>query len=144
MASGVYNTAKGKDGNAWTAGGSGAYRVMLVTNSYTPNADHDFPNATGLASNEIVGGSYARQDLPSRTLTINDSTDAAEHAANNVTFTGLSAAEPRYAIVYRAVTNDTDHQLYFWIDLGTGLNITGDLTVKWSGGASSGILASLG
>ena len=140
MASGVYNTYKAKDGSDWAAGAASAYKAMLVTGSYTPDADHDFPNATGLASNEVAG--TTRQDVASRSKAINDTSNAAEHSANNVTFTGLSGSQPRYVVVYRAVTNDTDHQLVCWIDLGTGLNITGSLTVKWNGGASSGIVFS--
>lgn len=141
MASGVYNTWKTKDGNDWTAGADSAYKVLLVTSSYTPDADHDNPD-DGPAANEITGGSYARQNVATRTKAANDATNAGEHSAANAVFTGLSAAAPKYAIVYRAVTNDTDHQLVCWIDLGT-VSITGDLTVKWDGGASSGILFTL-
>lgn len=139
MASGVYNTWKTKDGNDWAAGAAGAYKVMLVTSSYTPDADHDFPNAAGLASNEITGGTYARQDLAGRATAVNDTTNAGEHSADNVTFLGLSAAAPKYAIIYRVVTNDTDHQLVCWIDLGT-VAITGNLVLQWNAGAASGII----
>jgi len=115
---------------------------MLVTSSYTPNADHDFPNATGLAANEVTGGSYARQNVASRTKTVQDGSDKYEHAANNVTFTALSSAAPKYAIIYRAVSADTDHQLVCWIDLGT-VSVTGDFTVKWDGGATDGVIFEL-
>lgn len=141
MASGVYNTFKGKDGNNWTAGADSAYKVLLVTGSYTPNADHDFVD--DVDANEITGGSYARQDVATRTKAIVDGSDAATHSADNPTFTALAGpAAPRYAIVYRVVTTDADHQLVCWIDLGAGLSIVGDFMVKWSGGASSGILFS--
>lgn len=138
MASGVYNTFKGKDGNDWAAGADSAYKVMLVTGSYTPNADHDF---VADVTNEVTGGSYARQNVASRTKTVVDGSDSFTHSANNPTFTALAGpAAPRYAIVYRAVTNDADHQLVCWIDLGAGLSIVGDFMVKWSGGTSSGVL----
>ncbi len=141
MASGVYNQWKAKNGTNWTAGAASAYKVMLVTNSYTPNPDHTFPNATGLAANEVTGGSYARQDLPNRAATKDDSNDRFDHSADNVVFTALAGpAAPRYAIVYRAVTADTDHELVAWIDLGAGLSVTGDFTVKWNGGTSSGVV----
>ncbi len=141
MSSLVYNTFKGKDGNNWTAGADSAYKVMLVTTSYTPNADHDF--VSDVVANEIAGGSYARQNVATRTKAIDDATDKATHSADNPTFTALAGpAAPRYAIVYRVVTVDADHQLVCCIDLGTGLAIVGDFMVKWNGGASSGILFS--
>lgn len=141
MSSLIYNTWKAKDANDWAAGADSAYKVMLVTNSYTPNPDHTTPSATGLASNEVTGGSYARQNAASRAKAVNNTTDQFEHSLNNTTFTALAGpAAPRYAVVYRVVTSDTDHQLVACIDLGTGLSITGDFIVKWNNGASSGII----
>lgn len=141
MASIVYNTWKGKDGNDWAAGADAAYKVMLVTSSYTPDPDHDFPNATGLVANEIAGGSYARQNVASRAKTKTNATDSYDHSASNPTFTALAGpAAPRYAIVYRVVTNDADHQLVACIDIGAGLSIVGDFMVKWNAGASSGLI----
>lgn len=141
MSSIVYNTFKGKDGNDFAAGLDSAYKVMLLTGTYTPDPDHLHPNATGLAANEITGGSYARQNLASRTRTVNNTTDKVEHAANNPTFSALAASSaPRWAIVYRVVTDDTDSQLVCCIDLGAGLSVSGDFTVKWSGTTTSGIL----
>lgn len=141
MSSIVYNTFKGKDGNDWAAGADSAYKVMLVTASYTPNVDHAFPNATGLAANEITGGSYARQNVATRTKAVDNATDAVNHLADNPTFTALAGpAEPRYAIIYRVVASDADHQLVACIDLGTGLSVVGDFMVKWNSGATSGIV----
>lgn len=140
MSSGIYNTWKGKDGNDWASGADSAYKWMLVTGSYTPDPDHAHPNATGLASNEVTGGSYARQNVASRTKAEDDSTDTFTHSANNPTFTALSAAQPRYAVCYRVVTNDTDHQLVAWLDLGASLNITGDFLVKLNGTTTTGIV----
>ena len=94
----------------------------------------------GPAAAEITGGSYARQDVANRARTVADGSDRAEHTADNPTFTGLSAAEPRYLICYRAVTNDTDHQLVACLDLPAGINITGDFMPKLNGGASNGIV----
>lgn len=140
MASLVYNTWKGKDAHDWSAGANSDYKVMLVTTAYTPNADHDFP-ADGPAANEVAGGSYARQNVATRTKAIDDGTNSATHSADNPTFTALAGpAEPRYAIIYRVVATDADHQLVCCIDLGAGLSITGDLMVKWDGGATSGIV----
>lgn len=141
MASIIYNTFKGKDANDWAAGVATAYKCMLVTATYVPDPDHLFPNATGLATNEVTGGSYARQNMANRVKAVNLTTDSYDHSADNVTFTALAGpAAPRYAIIYRTVTADTDHQLVACIDLGTGLSVVGDFMVKWNGGATSGIV----
>lgn len=141
MASIVYNTWKGKDGNDWAAGADAAYKVMLVTSSYVPNPDHDHPNASGLAANEIAGGTYARQNVANRTKTKNDTTNAYEHAADNVLFEGLTGpATPKYAIVLRVVNDDTDHQLVCCVDLGDGHSITGQFRVRWDDGETSGVV----
>jgi hypothetical protein len=137
MASGVYNTWKTKDGNNWSGGVDADYKWMLVTSSYTPDPDHDNPD-DGPAANEIAGGTYARQNIATRTKSADDSVDKGLHSADNPTFTGLVAAAPKYLIGYRVVTNDTDHQLVCWIDLGT-VSVTGDLTCKLDGGALSGV-----
>ncbi len=143
MSSGVYNTFKDLQGVNWSAGADSDYKVMLVTSSYTPDPDHLHPNASGLAANEITGGSYARQNVGTRTKAVDNATDAGTHSAANPTFTALVAAQPRYAIVYQVVTGDTDHILVCWIDIGASLNITGDMMVKYNSGASSGILFQL-
>lgn len=140
MASIIYNGWKSKDGNDWAAGADSAYKAMLVTGSYTPNPDHTTPNATGLASNEVTGGSYARQNVAGRARTKDDTNDRYDHSANNPTFAGLSSAAPRYVVIYRAVTDDSDHQLVCCIDLGEGLSVTGNLLVKWNETDTSGVV----
>ncbi len=136
MPSGVYNTFKGKDGNDWAAGADSAYKWMLVTSSYTPNADHDF--VSDVVANEISGGAYTRQNIASRTKAVDDSTDAVTHSANNPIFTGLSAASPKYMIGFRVVGSDSDHQLVCWLDLGTN-TISSDFLVKLNGTTTTGI-----
>lgn len=137
MASIVYNTFKGKDGNDWAAGAASAYKWMLVTSSYTPNPDHDF--VSDVVSNEVSGGSYARQNIAGRSKAVDDTNNKYTHSADNPTF-ALSSASPKYLIGYRAVTNDSDHQLVCCLDLGSpGTGITGDFIAKIDGGASSGV-----
>lgn len=132
MSSGIYNKAKGLEGVFdWDAGGD-TYRVLLVTSTYTPNPDHVFVSDI---TNELSGGSYARQDLGGRAISIDNVNDRVDHNATNVTFT--IAGSPKYAIVYKFITNDAASPLVCWIDLGS-VTLTGDLTVKWNGGALSG------
>lgn len=139
MASILYNTFKGHDGNDWAAGADAAYKWMLCTASYTPDPDHENPD-DGPAANEIAGGSYARQNIASRTKAIDTANNKATHSANNPTFTGLTGpAQPRYLVGYRVVGSDADHQLVCCIDIGAGQSVTGDLMVKLNGGAASGV-----
>jgi len=141
MSNVFYNTFKGKDGNDWSAGADAAYKCLLVTGSYTPDPDHNFVADLTPGSNEITGGSYARQNVGTRTKTKNTTTDKYEHAAANPQFTALAGpAQPRYCVVYRVVSTDADHQLVAALDLGSGLAIVGDFMVKFNGGATSGIV----
>jgi hypothetical protein len=141
MANLVWNTWKSKDGNSWTAGADSAYKCLLLTSGYTPDADHNFVADLTPGTYEITGGSYARQNVVTRTVNKNTSTDKYEHAANNPQFTALAGpAEPRYCAVYRVVATDADHQLVCLLDLGAGLSIVGDFMVKFNGGATSGIV----
>lgn len=115
--------------NGW-AGTS--YRVALVTASYTPSADHNF---VADLTNELSGGNYARQTLASLTVTENDTDDRAQLDAADTVFSSLqlAAGTPRYAVVYRNVTNDADSPIIAAIDLGDPPTApTGaDFTVAW-------------
>lgn len=133
MASIFYNQMKGRDGLDWAAGLNSDYKCMLVTSSYTPNPDHSHPSASGLASNEITGGGYARQNMASRTKTVNNTTDTYDHLASNLTFTLITGA-PKYAIIYKAYTSDADHLLVCAVDLGSQ-SLTGqDFIISWTSG----------
>lgn len=139
MATIVYNTWKAKDGNDWAAGADSAYKCLLVTGAYTPDPDHNF--VADVVASEISGGSYARQNVGSRTKTKNATTDKYEHAAANPLFPGLvGPAQPGYCIVYRVVTSDADHQLVTALELPAGLAIVGNFMVEFGGGASSGVV----
>lgn len=137
MANLIYNSWKGKDGKDWA---SGTVKGMLVTSAYTPDADHAHPNATGLASNELTGGTYARQSITNRAVTPDLANDRVDHTADNPTFLGLAASSaPKYLVLYWQLTNDTDHVLIACLDLGT-LLLSGDYSPKFNAGATNGVV----
>ena len=140
MASIVYNGWKAKNGLDWEDEGE-TFKVMLVTGSYTPDPDDGVVDDVSPSENEIAGGSYARQTLAGRAITINTDDNKAEHRANSVLFEGLTGpAQPRYAIVYREENDDSDHELVACIDLGSGLSVTGMFRVRWDDGESGGVV----
>lgn len=128
----IYNRGKKQDGSFdWDDGGQ-TFRCLLTTSSYTPNVDHDFVSDV---TNELSGGGYARQDVSGRAVVLDDTNDRVDHDATNVSFT--IAGSPKYAVIYRFVTVDGDSPLIAYYDLGS-VTLTGVLTIKWNGGASSG------
>jgi len=139
MAHVVYNGWKGKDGIDWAAGAAGDYKGMLVSSSYTPDPDHAAPNATGLAANEVTGGGYARQNVGGRTKTANNATNTYDHAADNLLFTNVTG-DVRWLVIYKVVTDDTDHKLVCALDLGTRTLAGDNFAIKFDGGATSGIV----
>ena len=118
MASGVYNRGKAVMLAAvnWSSTNVG---VLLVTSTYTPNADH---NVVTDITNELTGGGYARQTtVASRSVSEDDANDRVDLLAAKVTFPSLGAAAgtPKYAVIYDN-TNGTDatRDVLCWVDLG--------------------------
>jgi hypothetical protein len=64
-------------------------KVMLVTDSYVVDADHDF--ASTPSANEISVSGYGRQTLADKIITEEDASDRAIFDATDVTFSALSA-----------------------------------------------------
>ncbi len=138
MSSLIYTTWVSADGsgNGWNSGADSDFKVMLVKSGYTPDLSHLHPNATGLASNEVSGAGYARQNVASRTRTANGG--LFDYGANNPTFTAVSSSLVRYVVIYKVVTSDSDHVLVCCLDLGSGTTYLGDVVPLFNGGASSG------
>ncbi len=124
---GMYNRGK-KFGKAdWEAG---TWRVLLVTSSYTPNADHDF--VSDVVANEASGAGYSRKDLTTRTATVDDTNDRVDYTADKVLWATLTAAF-KYAIVYKFGSNDGDSELHSWYDLGAQSLTALPFDIKWNG-----------
>lgn len=139
MASGVYNRGKAiLGGKSVTAGphvwGTTTVGVILVTTTYTPNADHNFVSDL---TNELSGGGYARLTaIGSQSITEDDANDRTEYVGAKVTFPSLGAAAgtPKYAIVYdRTGASDAARELLAWVDLGAAPAPDGNnYEVRWN------------
>jgi hypothetical protein len=121
-------------------------KVMLVSNTYTADKDHDFVSSiTGGTSKELTGTGYTagfggsgRKTLASKTVTQNNSTDVAIFDAADVTWTGINAGTVGYVVVIKEVTSDSDSPIIAIHDLATDVVTNGgDYTVQW---ASDGVL----
>lgn len=106
-------------------------RVMLATTSYVPDLDHDFVSSVVAA--ELSGGNYVRKALASKTWTLSDAADASIFTAANVVWSALllAAGTPRYAVVFKQVTNDADSPLVSVAELPATPPTGSDYTVQW-------------
>lgn len=136
MANFWYNTGpSGLQNGAFDmdAGGQ-TFRILVATSAYSPAAGHNFVDDI---TNELSGGSYARKDLTTRSVTV---ANPSEFIADNVSWTGLTNGQTgKWVVVYRFVTNDADSPLILALDI-TAVVFTGDITLKWNGGVASGRL----
>lgn len=107
--------------------------VLLVTSTYTYDADHNFVSDI---TNELSGGGYARQTgIGGKTVTENDASDRVEYDATDVTFPTLGAAagNPDSAIIYDNTTGlDTTRPLLARIPLtAPPVPNGGDYVIRW-------------
>lgn len=134
MASGVYNSGKRDIADGTIDLVADTIKAILVTSSYTPNADHDF--ADDLGANELSGTGYTggfngsgRKTLTSKSWSTDNTNDRAEFTATIPTWSGINAGSPKYLILVKEITNDAATRLIAWLDLGTVTTNGGDLTV---------------
>lgn len=134
----VYNIAKRQLLDAQLDLDADVLRIMLVDNTYTANADHDFVSQTGLEAAELSGTGYARQTLGTIGVSEDDANDRGEFTAANVTWSGINAGTAEAAIIYKQVGGDdstpANDVLIAYIDTG-GFPVTtngGDLTIQWN------------
>jgi hypothetical protein len=127
------------DGTIDWDNGAHTYRMLLTTSSYSPDVDaHLYVTSV---TNELSGGSYARKDLANRTVTKDDANNRSEYGADNVAFTALTNGQTATkAVIYKFGTGDADSPLIACLDIntGTGVVMTGDVTLKLNNGASTG------
>lgn len=133
MASGVYNSGKRDIADGTIDLVNDTIKVILVTSSYTPNADHDFADDL---TNELSGTGYTggfngsgRKTLSSKSWSTDNTNDRAEFTATIPTWSGINAGSPKYAILVKEITNDAATRLIAWLDLGTVVTNGGDLTI---------------
>lgn len=102
---------------------SDTIKYLLVTSSYTFNADHNFVSdvsANELSVSGYVGGfaGAGRQTLGSKAVTEDDTNDrAAVDAADPAVHSSLAAGATIGGLVfYKSVTSDSDSPLLFFLD----------------------------
>lgn len=138
MPSLVYNIAKEQFANGtldWDD--ASTWRVLLVTATYAANADHNFVSDV---TNELAGGTYARQTLTTRTVTKDTANDRAVLDAADTTFAGLTTAPAggiaAAAVIYKRVgaddTTPGDDVLVAYIDHTDHTTDGTDFVIQWS------------
>lgn len=114
----MYNRGKADIGDQWDWG-SGAFKVMLVTTTYTYDPDHKVRDDI---TNEITNGGYASggNSLAGMSVAEDDSNDQAEYDADDTTFTSLAAGDqPFAAVVYEVVGSSATDRLICYNALTT-------------------------
>lgn len=102
--------------------------VLLLTSSYTPDADHDV--LADVSTYELSGGNYARKTLSGKNLTQDDANDRAVFDADDVSWSSLTAADFRYVIL---MDDDNADQLIYCADLGAAYGVTlANLYIRWN------------
>jgi hypothetical protein len=113
-------------------------KVMLCTSTYTPDQDtHQYKSSV---TNELVGTGYTATGvtLASPVVTYTGATNVFKFTGANATWTGLTAAALRYAVVYDSTpATDATRPLICYIDFGADQAFTGDFTLTWD---SAGIV----
>lgn len=106
--SNMYNRGLLNLGTVWDWD-AGSFKVMLVTSTYTYNADHNFRSEI---TNEITNDGYTAGGvaLANASAAQDDTGDQAKYDADDTVFASLAAGDqPDAAIIYRDVgTSETD------------------------------------
>lgn len=140
MASGWYNKGKYHVLNSTINLSSDTIKVMLVTSSYTFNADHDFISDVSANELSVTGytggfGGSGRKTLTGKSITEDDTNDRAYFTASNVTWATLSAGQTiGGAILMKEVTTNADSPLIAFVDLVDTATNGGDITIAWNAG----------
>lgn len=113
------------------------FKILLVTNSYTPNVDtHEFLSHV---TNEVVGTGYVAggQVLQNQTVAVDLANDRAYFDADDVTW-AASSITARGAIIYKNTGNAATSRLITYLDFSTDrVSDGGDFTVAFD---ATGIL----
>lgn len=114
--------------------GAQVLKVLLLQSSYAFDAADNVVNDLTPGTNEVTGGSYARQTLATKTVTEDDAGGRAFFDAADAVFSAVPAqvSTINAAVTYREITNDTDSVVLFYNDF-TAINGNGsDITVQWN------------
>ncbi len=112
-------------------------KVMLVTSSYTPNADtHDFVDDV---TNEVVGTGYTAggATLGSKTVTLDTANDRVDFDAADTAWT-VATITARAAVLYKDTGTASTSPLIAYYDFGSDkVSTGGTFQITWN---SSGLL----
>lgn len=135
MASGFYNAFKAKlfsltDSIDLDSAGT-TIKVMLVTNTYTPDFDtHDFVNDV---TNEVTGTGYTAggQALTTKTVTQDNTNDRGVFDADDVTWAS-STITARGAVLYKDTGSAATSPLIYALNFGSDFSSSsGNFTIVW-------------
>lgn len=130
--SNMYNRGLLNLGTIWDWD-AGSFKVMLVTSTYTYNADHNFRSQI---TNEITNTGYTAggNALVGASAAQDDAGDQAKYDADDTVFTSLAAGDqPSAAIVYRNVgTPGTDDLIAYCSLTAPPAPDGNNYTIVWS------------
>ncbi len=143
MASAWFNRGKQQILSGGTNLLTDTIKVMLVTSSYTFDADHNFVSEVSANEPAVSGytGGFAgagRKTLANKSVTEDDTSDLAFFDADDLTWSALATgATIGGAILIKEVTNDAASHLLIFMDLADTPTNGGDITIAWN---ASGII----
>src|SRR5688572_5512371 len=136
----IYNSAKAGFLDGVENWSSLTYKVMLVSSSYVPNADHEFvtdgPSAAELNGSGYVPGfgNSGRKTLSGMIVNKNNLFDRAEVDAADVVWPSINAGTAAAVVVIRETGgSDASSKLIAYLDFTPPVTFTGiDFTLVWN------------
>ena len=113
-------------------------RVLLAMEATTMDTEEDVATISAFSTPDFYDGTNnARKALANEAVSEDAATDRGEFVADPVTWTALGAGTTPVegALVYKHITDDTDHIPLFWITTGgiDGFQGNGsDFTIEWN------------
>ena len=111
MASGWYNSGKRDIFDNTIDLDGDTIKMMLVDDTYTPDADHDFVD--DVVGDELSGSGYTggfagsgRKTLAGKAFSTDLANDRAEFTCTALTWAAIDAGTAAYRILIKEITND--------------------------------------
>lgn len=116
-------------GSGDTVYSSATVKLLLVSSSYTFSKSHNFVSDI---TNEVTGGSYARQTLGSKTTTEDDANTRLEYDAADSTFTSVTFSNINAAVAFRDSGVAGTSPLLWYIDFSAQSPSAADVTLQFN------------
>lgn len=121
----------------WDAGGH-TYTLMLLLAAHVPDRDADVFVAD-IVADEISVAGYARVNLTTRTVTVDNANNRSDYDADNPVWVTLAAGQTiGFAAIFKLVTNDADSPLIALLDPADLPTNGGQVTLRFNATAGSG------